>query len=969
MDTAATRIERDRRRVSGVRTVTEDIVTIEDASHPLPYEAALEGVSIADEEAKRVIRRSVADLPLFDRRQFKSSTALSTSTDESFTYWRYSTDKQLETSEERQIAVVEGYLAQRHPSKNTVFGDRGKSGVAMMNRPGLQLLRAEARRLRPKRLVVEDLDRLSRRLADLLVLHAEFSVLGIEIHDVTHGRLDLVHIMIRGYMGEEGRVRFLGLGKSGRRQAVAAGRMMQIVAYGYRKHPEDGTVHLIDELTCAVVTEIFEWAASGVVPHAIARILTRRGTPPPRQACVERRGGKVAKLKVWHAQTVRDILRSYLYMGFVCWAMTESVRDPATNSIVGTTASTHGEQVVVHMPELAFVDPDLWTRANMRLLMVNTAATSRHGDRYLFTGKAVCACCGEPFTGSAVQGFARYACTTRLGRGPDACPGVATVRIDWLERAVIERIFVEAFDLPAIETYQVRVRELVPLCLAADARRRGEILRRLERIDDLITRIYEDERAGIISKARAEALRRGHGKEGDLLDREMGKLRHESQYMLGIDALDLLRKGCDRVLDELPFRPRDAEGIALAQSLAGVVASIVVHQPDAAGAVRVEIVVDPFLALRDGRLLDGMEAATGTIPLETSFDPRKLVKATFADRMAERRARADLAAKERVHAICDADWAVAAPFLRDADFVLDGAPAPRTLIDGILCTGAVGDFTSHVPTVFGDANAFRRAVRKLIASGRFDRAVEALVEAGAGDRIDVSYYEGGSFPRRAERTERPTAERAACDRAILLAAAGGSTVTERVRLRCNVVASVLEGRSIASVARDLGIKRRAAYFYWDRYMRGGVAVLAPTVDLDTPDARQRLDAVQVEDLRRIAMTGVDPEHGDRPITAKRLVGVAEAMCGKAYSVAGLRQLMRRYGFTLGAWVRQARREGRLAAMSGGVRHPCTGTEGMSTSVGSGTTETEAARGSGLTRDAHRTQLRPAASAAAERAVA
>ena len=136
--------------------------------------------------------------------------------DESFAYWRTATDQPCLSGMKRQIETCEEYIAKLPPSRTSVFSDCCRNGMSLAGREGLRSLRSEALRRRPRRIVVEDLDRLARSLRDLIALHGEFNSLGIELHDAVRGRLELTHVVTFGYCGEAVRARF--------RQALARRR-------------------------------------------------------------------------------------------------------------------------------------------------------------------------------------------------------------------------------------------------------------------------------------------------------------------------------------------------------------------------------------------------------------------------------------------------------------------------------------------------------------------------------------------------------------------------------------------------------------------------------------------------------------------------------------------------------------------------------------------------------------------------
>jgi site-specific DNA recombinase len=85
-------------------------------------------------------------------------------------YARFSSDRQNDRSIEDQLEVCGRYIDKQHWQLVHSFEDRALSGASAA-RPGYQALLADVGRRRYDVIVVEALDRIGRRLADVAALH------------------------------------------------------------------------------------------------------------------------------------------------------------------------------------------------------------------------------------------------------------------------------------------------------------------------------------------------------------------------------------------------------------------------------------------------------------------------------------------------------------------------------------------------------------------------------------------------------------------------------------------------------------------------------------------------------------------------------------------------------------------------------------------------------------------------------
>jgi DNA invertase Pin-like site-specific DNA recombinase len=116
-------------------------------------------------------------------------------------YARYSSDQQREASIEDQHEVCRRLIEQQGWTLIDTYEDRAVSGASRF-RPGYQTLLADLEAKRFDVVVVEALDRLGRKLADVADLYDRLTFAGVKLHAVATGEITAVHIGLLGTMAQ-----------------------------------------------------------------------------------------------------------------------------------------------------------------------------------------------------------------------------------------------------------------------------------------------------------------------------------------------------------------------------------------------------------------------------------------------------------------------------------------------------------------------------------------------------------------------------------------------------------------------------------------------------------------------------------------------------------------------------------------------------------------------------------------------
>ena len=349
-------------------------------------------------------------------------------------YARYSSDVQRAASIADQVEICRRYAERQGWQLARVYEDRALSRASAA-RPGFQALLADAERGLFHVVVVEALDRVGRRLADIAALHDRLEFRRIELHAVNMGAVGAMHVGLLGTMAQLYLSDLKDKTRRGQLGRVLQGRAAGGRAYGYQTVEGDTGRRRIDELEARVVERIFKLFADGVSPRAIARHLNAEGVPGPDG-------------RPWQDTTIRGqaergtgILNNELYAGQLVWNRCSYVKDPRSGRRLArpNPAEVWERQPV---PELRLVDDALWQAVKRRQQVLafavgrndaGQALNRAHRRRFLLSGLLLCGRCGGGYT---IMGKDRYGCAAHRSKG--TCGNDRTIGRQAIEGRVLD---------------------------------------------------------------------------------------------------------------------------------------------------------------------------------------------------------------------------------------------------------------------------------------------------------------------------------------------------------------------------------------------------------------------------------------------------------------------------------------------------------------------------------------------------
>ena len=198
---------------------------------------------------------------------------------------------------------------------------------------------------------------------------------------------------------------------------VKAGQFIgSFASYGYQKDPKNKHKLIINEETAGIVRGIFDLYLQGNGIQTIANILTDRGVATP-SAHNEQKGFYVnasnageysAAYGVWSKSTVRDILKSPVYIGHLVQGTRRKLSYKSKKVVVVPV----DEHIVVKNTHEPIVDEKTFYTVNNLLDRKRTVYKPTYGykgDLHLFAGRLRCLDCGSTMhKGSPVRSAKTY---------------------------------------------------------------------------------------------------------------------------------------------------------------------------------------------------------------------------------------------------------------------------------------------------------------------------------------------------------------------------------------------------------------------------------------------------------------------------------------------------------------------------------------------------------------------------------
>ena len=367
-----------------------------------------------------------------------------------------------------------------------------------------------------------------------------------------------------------------------RNKGMSGQRLSTNAPYGYTR-AEDGHL-LIDEETAPVVELIFQLCVEGNGPGKIARMLKERGIPTP--GTIEfQRTGRTRRYPPddpcrWTHDTVADILEQDAYLGRTTNFKTAKLSYKSKKKI----SNPPEKWVIIENTHKAIIDPETWE-------IVQKAREQRRrptkmGEMGMFSGLAYCADCGAKL----------YHCRSTTWTHEQECYTCANYRTrkqcsaHYIRAVVLERLVLQnlqrvvAYAQEDEDEFVRRVMENKTAVQRAEQEQAKRTMekqeRRINELDAIIQRLYEDHVMGKLNDERFAKLSEGYEKEQADLKQSVENLRR---------IVDAAETQAVNVQSFLKIVKKYTEPTELTPALLReFVEKVVVHAPDKSSGHRVQ---------------------------------------------------------------------------------------------------------------------------------------------------------------------------------------------------------------------------------------------------------------------------------------------------------------------------------------------------------------------------------------------
>ena len=458
-------------------------------------------------------------------------------------YCRLSKDDDLDgesASIANQRAMLENYCEKQGWEVVAVYQDDGYTGLNM-ERPDLKRMLKAIERKQVNLVITKDLSRLGRNylqtgtlIEDFFPRHGVRYIAMNDGIDTLRENNDIApfkNILNEMYSKDiSKKVHSSYLLKAQKGEFTGC-----LAPFGYRKDPEDKNHLLVDGETAPIVRQIFLWALEGHGPNYIRRRLEEQRIPCPtwwnRQRGLRNTRTKWEKKDpengrfIWDFSVIKDLLMNPVYAG----AIASQKKDYRFK--LGTIREKKPQDwIVVEQRHEPIID-----RRSFDLVQSKLQSRQRprqNGETSLFAGLIKCGECGKSLTirtTHAKHPQQIYACKTYGAFGKNHCTQ-HRVEYSTLYRLVLNKIRECAraalMDGEAVagkltdtcEAEQKGQREALERALAKDTER-------MDVLEKMMLRLYEDMMAGRISEANFNLMLEKTQKEQAELKARAGEAR------------------------------------------------------------------------------------------------------------------------------------------------------------------------------------------------------------------------------------------------------------------------------------------------------------------------------------------------------------------------------------------------------------------------------------------------------------
>lgn len=451
-----------------------------------------------------------------------------------------------------QKSILLQFAKERRFPNPTFFVDDGYSGTSY-ERPGFQKMLAEIEAGNVAVCITKDLSRLGRN-SSLTGLYINFTfpkynVRYIAINDnfdtIDPNSTDNDFAGIKNWFNEffardtSRKIRAVNKAKGERGEPLTVN-----VPYGYRKDPADKKKWLIDAEAAQVVKRIFTLCMEGRGPMQIAKLLTEERVLNP--TAYKRRHGQNPPNPEstdpchWSTNTVVNILERREYTGCTVnfKTYTNSIWDKKQRD------TPLENQAVFYNTHPAIIEQEVFDK--VQEFRQQRHRRTKTGKSSMFSGLVYCADCGAKMRYCTTSYFEKrqdhFVCANyRSNTGSCSAHFIRAVVLEEMVWMHMEAVlsYVSHYEAHFRAVMEERLKLSTSEAVKVRQKKLAKDEKRLDELDRLFIRLYEDNVAGRISDERFSMMSRAYEDEQAALKAEVQTLRQEIEVQeKQIDDLD-----------------------------------------------------------------------------------------------------------------------------------------------------------------------------------------------------------------------------------------------------------------------------------------------------------------------------------------------------------------------------------------------------------------------------------------------
>ena len=435
-----------------------------------------------------------------------------------------------------KVAKEKGYTNLVH------FLDDGISGVTM-NRPGFVEMMQQLEQGKASAVFVKDLSRLGRNYIEVGRLTEEFFpdhdirlVAVSDNIDTAEGENELApirNLFNEWYARDISKKRRISNKIKGN-----SGEPMGLPPYGYIKDPNNPKHWVIDEEAAQVVRRIFDMTLEGFGTEQIATQFEKEGILTPQAYWIQKGIGRPGKTKMrpatkWNGSTITHLLYQQEYCGDVVnfkttkhfrdkrnhyvdkseWQITENVHEPIIDRADFETVQRILENAPVRRPN---GDGEIHPLSGL-MFCKDCGAKMHIRIDYRNGGKRHVAFCSEYHKGKA--------------KNPK-CNSPHIIDADLVMQTIADVLKkVAEYSISNREEFEALVRKNLDMQQTDKSKKQQkripQITTRLEQIDKVLNKLYEDNALGAIPQDRYEQMSQKYSEEYYTLKAELAELKEQ----------------------------------------------------------------------------------------------------------------------------------------------------------------------------------------------------------------------------------------------------------------------------------------------------------------------------------------------------------------------------------------------------------------------------------------------------------